>query len=630
MEVSIIIPTFNSADTIDKALQSVVEQTFHNWEAIVVNDGSTDDTITIVQQFARQDSRIRLLNQSRQGACAARNAGIASAQYDWLLFLDADDWIFNRHLERLSAAADATIDAVYGQWEWVTAAGERVDGERLELSGDLFPIFSHHCPFPPFACLVRKRCVEAAGGWDPSFQACQDWDFWQRVSRVGTRFGVVQESIGCYRMRVGSISRSPSQLLRDGLRVIDQAYKPDVRVSKSAPEYREGLPPIDLSYRRLIWACWTAGIFLAQNNDANLVLQPVKEDRWPGLEPEIVADCLLSAVSYQLCDAPTVWVDVWPALENKIDLFLQAFAAQAGAPALAQQARERLESEILEYVPEQRPLTIGHTHAISVEVTRPLADIPLPAGTRRLHCTCLLEGDPLGSITLEASGDTISAAAMAEAIAETYAWPILGRYFEYYLYPKLKVKRQKDGLSIWRGSLCLAAGLPDFANYEAVHDKIGWELFLQEIWSRPWWSQSVIYNSQATQELMPTCKYLGQNLVVEVSQPLLNLVTDEEKIVVTILVGSAVLGEMEMAVNNGRITTHELRAAITTFAGLDLCRLAVREGLLGHDLSQLPALQTQLSRLAQQQPVKGSFFNSTIWSRLARTLEWVRQKIHSL
>jgi hypothetical protein len=84
---------------------------------------------------------------------------------------------------------------------------------------------------------------------------------------------------------------------------------------------------------------------------------------------------------------------------------------------------------------------------------------------------------------------------------------------------------------------------------------------------------------------------------------------------------------MEMNVSNGRITAHELRAAITTYAGLDLCRLAVREGLIGYSLNQLPSLRVQLARLARQQIERTDFSYPTVLNRLAYGLEWLWQRI---
>ena len=94
MPVSIIIPAYNAAKTIADTLNSVLAQTYPEWEAIVVDDGSTDATGEIVRRFLRRDARFRIVAKCNGGEAAARNSGIAEARYDWLLFLDADDWIY--------------------------------------------------------------------------------------------------------------------------------------------------------------------------------------------------------------------------------------------------------------------------------------------------------------------------------------------------------------------------------------------------------------------------------------------------------------------------------------------------------------------------------------------------------
>ena len=96
--VSVVIPAHNAEETIAKTLQSLLAQTLLNWEAIVVDDGSVDRTVEVIKAVASQDSRIRVVSQSNMGVSAARNTGIHLAQSDWLLFLDADDWIAPDHL----------------------------------------------------------------------------------------------------------------------------------------------------------------------------------------------------------------------------------------------------------------------------------------------------------------------------------------------------------------------------------------------------------------------------------------------------------------------------------------------------------------------------------------------------
>ncbi|MGH7791810.1 MAG: glycosyltransferase family 2 protein, partial [Thermodesulfobacteriota bacterium] len=88
MNVSVIIAAHNAADTIAETLQSLLDQTFPHWEAIVVDDGSSDGTENVVKSFVERDARFRFLRQQQMGVSAARNNGIKLARFDWLVFLD--------------------------------------------------------------------------------------------------------------------------------------------------------------------------------------------------------------------------------------------------------------------------------------------------------------------------------------------------------------------------------------------------------------------------------------------------------------------------------------------------------------------------------------------------------------
>ena len=102
MYVSIIIPAYNAAETIAETLESIWLRPTRIGRRIVIDDGSTDATPKIAKDFADRDLRFRVITQPNAGEAGARNAGIAQARYDWLLFLDADDWISPRHLERMT------------------------------------------------------------------------------------------------------------------------------------------------------------------------------------------------------------------------------------------------------------------------------------------------------------------------------------------------------------------------------------------------------------------------------------------------------------------------------------------------------------------------------------------------
>lgn len=110
--VSIIVPCFNASKTIERAINSVIAQTFTDWELILVNDGSTDDTLERILTPA--DCRIKVLNQENKGASSARNHGLSVAQGIWVCFLDSDDALLPKALEMLLKAADSETDIVLG------------------------------------------------------------------------------------------------------------------------------------------------------------------------------------------------------------------------------------------------------------------------------------------------------------------------------------------------------------------------------------------------------------------------------------------------------------------------------------------------------------------------------------
>lgn len=114
--VSIIVPVYNALATIDRCIRSIINQTFADFELILVDDGSPDSSGAICDEMAYSDSRIRVLHQKNEGVSSARNNGMAQARGTWITFIDSDDWVGPDYLERLMAPvlADASIDMVIG------------------------------------------------------------------------------------------------------------------------------------------------------------------------------------------------------------------------------------------------------------------------------------------------------------------------------------------------------------------------------------------------------------------------------------------------------------------------------------------------------------------------------------
>jgi glycosyltransferase involved in cell wall biosynthesis len=153
----------------------------------VVDDGSGDATADIAKRFAETDHRIRVISQPHRGENGARNTGIEEAGFEWLLFLDSDDWLRPEALERLGdvALAAPDVEAVFSAWGRVTPDGELAMTHFWDRPDAIFGQFAVRCLFPVHACMVRRSVVRAVGGFDTSFHSCADWDLWQRIARSG-------------------------------------------------------------------------------------------------------------------------------------------------------------------------------------------------------------------------------------------------------------------------------------------------------------------------------------------------------------------------------------------------------------------------------------------------------------
>ncbi|MGB3292612.1 MAG: glycosyltransferase [Phormidesmis sp.] len=185
VNISVVIPAYNAAETLLRTLDALLKQTRPNWEAIVVDDGSEDETAAIAHQAAHQDSRIRIVSRPNGGASAARNTGAQLAQYEWLLFLDADDEIAASYMAKMSAEIEKApaLDAVYCGWVRVASDGSWGAQKRLPDPADLPTTIAYYCPFAIHACVVKRTAFMRANGFDTELKTCEDWDLWQRIAR---------------------------------------------------------------------------------------------------------------------------------------------------------------------------------------------------------------------------------------------------------------------------------------------------------------------------------------------------------------------------------------------------------------------------------------------------------------
>lgn len=206
--VSVVIPTYNHAELLRQALTSVVAQTMGDWECLVVNNHSTDNTQQVVDSFA--DLRIRLINFQNQGVIAAsRNVGIEQARGDWVAFLDSDDlWSADKLEEclRVSGPDTAVVShpELFVRDDIVVHSTQVATSERVSYKNLLF---MGNC-LSPSAILVRRLLLQRLGGFctDAQIVTAEDYDLWLRIAQTAPNFAFVDKHLATYRLHDGQNS----------------------------------------------------------------------------------------------------------------------------------------------------------------------------------------------------------------------------------------------------------------------------------------------------------------------------------------------------------------------------------------------------------------------------------------
>lgn len=605
-KVTIVIPAHNASQTLAETLSSLSQQTLSNWEAVIVDDGSGDATREIAESYAASDARFRVVEQLPQGVSAARNKGIDLARSDWLLFLDADDWLLPRHLERLTGVLDGDphLDAVYCGWARVAPDGTIASEQRGTEVDALFPLLARHPVFAVHACIVRKSLVHSAGGFDSAFTPCEDWYLWLKIARAGARFASIPDVLAYYRLRPGSASSDAYRMLESGLRIISIGHSPDPRMPESQPLARSGLPGEELSGAKLQFACWSAGLLLGRGQDARPVLELLKNDNDSQLEPVNVAQSIFYAVPFARAKSPREWTGLWTEVNPFVQAFLSALE-QHSAPGFARRASRILERLILKQASLNAPTVIGSTLGRRIELTQPLEDIRVPLNVERLSAHIELEGQRLGGLELPISDGFLPASVLADAIAAQFAWLILQAFFERTVYRELQIEHAPGGASFKRGSVLLGEGiaLDDTESWQQAHDQFGWTVFLQELWGRSDWSNARFYDTGAQETGSTELRVEEDRFAVQVSDELPSIITSNRTVRAIVSVGGSAIGSIRIPVEGNCLSSQAQRVAITSACGFELCRAAVREGLLGRRLDEPPSLRVRLAAAAHATPL---------------------------
>jgi len=222
--ISVVLPVFNGEETIKETVNSVLNQTFRNWELIVINDGSQDATLEIVSSI--KDERIKVFSYPNKGQPASRNRGIARAKGEYISFIDADDlWTADKLEAQYQALRDNPQAAVAYSWtDWIDESGQLLScGSYISENGDVFAQlllqdFIANGSNP----LIRRQALLNVGNFDESLSNAHDWDMWLRLA-AHYPFVVVPSAQILYRKSTSSMSANVWGMEASSLRVIEKA-----------------------------------------------------------------------------------------------------------------------------------------------------------------------------------------------------------------------------------------------------------------------------------------------------------------------------------------------------------------------------------------------------------------------
>ena len=213
MKVSILIPTYNRANLVPRAIESVLAQTYKDFEIIVVDDGSTDHTAQVLEAYK---DRIKYIYKPNGGVSSARNLGLKHANGDFLVFLDSDDIIYPEKLQIQSdyLAKHPQIDVVCSAWK-------EIDNDNLSIERDYKPekpekilekLIWESYAFPIHAAMLRRSCLKKVPEFDTNLPASEDTDFWVRLALAGYKFGCTPELVCEYIKTPNSLSQDKALL----------------------------------------------------------------------------------------------------------------------------------------------------------------------------------------------------------------------------------------------------------------------------------------------------------------------------------------------------------------------------------------------------------------------------------
>lgn len=252
--ISVVMPAYNASAFIAQAIESILNQSLKTFELIIIDDGSTDNTVSIIEYYAAQDDRIKFIQNEHGGANVARNTGLRVAKYDWVAMMDADDIAMPGRLETLLAATVEHPEVII--WgSYVEQIG--VDGRSLGIAPigpitleEFYATDRRHTPvfITNPSAMFRRDIALKVGGYDENLPAAQETELWDRMIAYGPMLSLPKPLLK-YRIHGQSISAKKFFVQREITHYIVERYRASVEGrTLSLAQYRE-----EYAQRPAIW-----------------------------------------------------------------------------------------------------------------------------------------------------------------------------------------------------------------------------------------------------------------------------------------------------------------------------------------------------------------------------------------
>ncbi|MTI38047.1 glycosyltransferase family 2 protein, partial [Fulvivirga lutimaris] len=278
---SIIIPCYNHGKYLNECIDSILNQRFDNYEVIIVNDGSTDDSLSIAQSLAKNSLKISVIDKTNGGLSSARNAGLASASGQYLQFLDADDLLYPDALDHVNKKIENSDHPELIQTAYAYFKNDKIFHNVIpNTDKHIYPAVLNHNIGPCHSIFINKEAIHSLGSFDENLRSAEDWDMWMRAAKANYRLEVVTDVCVGYRYVADSMSRNAFVMYEALSEVISRAHKLDKRIKVSS-KLNKDLENYDMArpMKKLLMTC--LGVSVMQGDiDSSIKLYQTENKKY--------------------------------------------------------------------------------------------------------------------------------------------------------------------------------------------------------------------------------------------------------------------------------------------------------------------------------------------------------------